>query len=110
MVEFKRILAGADVALVGASQAEPFQMSDQRAVAATWLATGADPVKVRNLRQYRRKWRRNYPHVAQCWATYPPLAPIDSKHSIERTRIDNRDPLGAIAHMLLGISGAIARM
>ena len=57
MVEFKRILAGADVALVGASQAEPFQMSDQRAVAATWLGKGADPVKVRNQRQYRRKWR-----------------------------------------------------
>jgi hypothetical protein len=97
---------------------------DQCAITGTWLGKGVDPSAAPLLLVVSG---RNQPRGARsCFANQPatkvsdffgdigdrcsPAAPIDSKNSIKRTRIDNRDPLGAIAHMFLTISGALARM
>jgi hypothetical protein len=58
MVERKRIVTVADVATVNATQAEGFEVSDQRAVPSTRLGKATDPTKVRNQRHRCRPWCR----------------------------------------------------
>ena len=74
MVERKRILAGADVAGIDATQAERFQMPDQITVAGTGLGEGSDPAA----RRYGISGStlpvvsdRNQPDVSQSWNAYP---------------------------------------
>jgi hypothetical protein len=45
-VDRQRVLASSNVALIGAMQAEGFQVPDQIPVAGTWLGKGADPAGV----------------------------------------------------------------
>ena len=58
VIEFKRILAGTDIALVGAAQAEPFQVPDQIPVATARLSKGSNSAgtKKRNYRGHCLGW------------------------------------------------------
>jgi hypothetical protein len=57
-VDRKCVLAGADVALPDAAQAERFKMPDQIAVAGTRLGKGTYTAQVRDERRDSSPWRR----------------------------------------------------